>query len=215
MYDPVFVKLSQQMVLVNYSPGYKLGEFDCGIPDYNIWIQNDAESLIDSNFTRVKLHINKNNADVVGYIALCSDSFLVDKEEKEKYGIPFSTYPALKIGKLAVHKNYRGKKIGYYLIFLTIGIVDAINETGVACRFITIDADIEFDPKTPEFYEKFGFVYNEHSIYQGSKRKSRGMRYVFKGGNNGYRSISKNHLGLSFDETPVNESRIDLCVGES
>ncbi len=117
MYHPVFTELAQQMVLVNYSPGYKLGEFDCGITEYNNFIQNDAESLIELNFTQIKLLINKSNADVVGYIALCSDSFLVDKEEKEKYKIPFATYPALKIGKLAINKNYSGRKIGHYLIF--------------------------------------------------------------------------------------------------
>jgi hypothetical protein len=177
MYDPVFEELSRQMVLVNYSPGYKLGEFDCGIDEYNTFIQNDAEHLIELNFTQVKLLVNKINADEAGYIALCSDSFLVDREEKEKYKIPFSTYPSLKIGKLAINRNYRKRKIGHYLIFLTLGIADEINEMGIACRFITVDADIEYDTKTPEFYEKFGFVYNEHSIYQGSKRKNRSMRY--------------------------------------
>ncbi|TCL74231.1 acetyltransferase (GNAT) family protein [Hydrogenispora ethanolica] len=177
MFDPIYEQLAEQMVLVNYSPGYKLGEFDCGIPEYNVFIQNDAESLIDLNFTQIKLLINKNNADVVGYIALCSDSFFVDKAEKEKYNIQFSTFPALKIGKLAVHQNYRGRKIGHYLIFLTLGIVESMNEMGVACRFITVDADMEFDPNTPLFYEKFGFVYNEHGVYQGLKRKTRSMRY--------------------------------------
>lgn len=177
MDDSVFVELAQQMVLVNYSPGYKLGEFDCGIPDYNLFIQNDAEHLIKLNFTQVKLLISKSNADVVGYVALCADSFLVDREEKEKYGIQYATYPALKIGKLAVNKHYSGRKIGHYLIFLVLGMVDQMNEMGIACRFITVDADIEYEPKTPDFYQKFGFVFNEHSVYQSSKRKNRSMRY--------------------------------------
>ena len=66
----IFNTLAQQMVLVKYSPGYKLGEFDCGILEYNQFIQNDAEQLISLNFTQIKLLINKNNADVIGYIAL-------------------------------------------------------------------------------------------------------------------------------------------------
>ena len=36
----------------------------------------------------------------------------------------------------------------------------SINDAGVACRFITVDADIEYDPDTPQFYKKNGFVEN-------------------------------------------------------
>ena len=35
-----------------------------------------------------------------------------------------------------------------------------MNEIGVACRFLTVDADIEYNPDTPEFYFKNGFVEN-------------------------------------------------------
>ena len=35
-----------------------------------------------------------------------------------------------------------------------------VNEAGVACRFVTVDADIEYDKNTPAFYEKNGFVMN-------------------------------------------------------
>ena len=35
-----------------------------------------------------------------------------------------------------------------------------MNELGIACRFITVDADIDYEPNTPEFYKKNGFVEN-------------------------------------------------------
>lgn len=35
-----------------------------------------------------------------------------------------------------------------------------MNKLGIACRFITVDADIEYDENTPEFYKKNGFVEN-------------------------------------------------------
>lgn len=161
MFDPIYEQLAEQMVLVNYSPGYKLGEFDCGIPEYNVFIQNDAESLIDLNFTQIKLLINKNNADVVGYIALCSDSFFVDKAEKEKYNIQFSTFPALKIGKLAIDRNYLGMEYGSYMIEIAYAIASKFNDQlGVACRFLTVDADTRYNKNTPCFYLKNGFVFN-------------------------------------------------------
>nr|AGS52130.1 hypothetical protein [uncultured bacterium contig00034] len=36
-----------------------------------------------------------------------------------------------------------------------------MNDNGIACRFLTIDADIENNPNVVEFYIKNGFVYNE------------------------------------------------------
>ena len=35
-----------------------------------------------------------------------------------------------------------------------------MNELGIACRFITVDADIDYEPNTLEFYKKNGFVEN-------------------------------------------------------
>ena len=35
-----------------------------------------------------------------------------------------------------------------------------MNELGIACRFLTVDADIEYNSDTPEFYYKNGFVEN-------------------------------------------------------
>ena len=35
-----------------------------------------------------------------------------------------------------------------------------MNEIGIACRFLTVDADIEYDKDTPLFYYKNGFVEN-------------------------------------------------------
>ncbi len=30
-----FEDITQMVILVNYSPGYKLGDFNCGVKDYN------------------------------------------------------------------------------------------------------------------------------------------------------------------------------------
>ena len=35
-----------------------------------------------------------------------------------------------------------------------------MNQLGIACRFITVDADIEYNPQTPDFYVRNGFVEN-------------------------------------------------------
>ncbi|GAB6172360.1 hypothetical protein JCM15765_18380 [Paradesulfitobacterium aromaticivorans] len=72
------------VVFVPYSPGYKLGDFDCGIEDYNQFLTNDARYYVEQNISQVRLLIHKQTADVIAYMALSTDSFLLDKDEKIK-----------------------------------------------------------------------------------------------------------------------------------
>jgi hypothetical protein len=109
--------------------------------------------------------INKSNADIVAYMSLISDSIKLKQEERETHFqgvLTFQSYPAIKIAKLAVDCKYstQYKYIGTLMIELARGIAEDINES-VACRFITVDADVEHDEKLTSFYEKNGFVFNE------------------------------------------------------
>ena len=57
--------------------------------------------------------------------------------------------------KKAARKGY-----GSFLLEMARAYAFSMNELGVACRFITVDADIEYDIDTPQFYIKNGFVEN-------------------------------------------------------
>ncbi len=172
-----FEEILPKVELVNFSLGYRLRDFDCGSEDYNAFLSHDAQSYINQNISQVKLLINKQNGDIIGYIAYNTDSFLLDPEEKakEKLDIPFNSVPALKIGKLAVDKNYKDLPYGSFLLWLSLGILEKINESGVGCRFITVDADITERPDTPDFYSKNGFVLNER-VNKKSRTQSISMR---------------------------------------
>lgn len=177
-----FEEILQAVVLVPYSPGYKLEDFDCGIDDYNDFLINDARYYIEQNISQVKLLIHKQSADIIAYMALSADSFILDNAEKERehLDIPINSIPALKIGKLAVNHRYDDRPYGSFMLWLALGILEQMNETGVGCRFLVVDADITHNPKTPEFYEKNGFVNNEKE----NRRRTRAisMRYdVFQG----------------------------------
>jgi GNAT superfamily N-acetyltransferase len=167
--------LSKEFLLVDFSLGYRLRDFACEIEEYNQWIVNDAEEYIQRNISRVHLLVNRKNGDIAAYLALCTDSFTIEERAKQKYNFPFSTLPALKIGKLAVDKNYCNKGIGTYIIQLAIGMADYTLKSA-GCRFITVDADIRYNLQTPEFYLRNGFVYNKHSIYL-KRKENRSMRY--------------------------------------
>ena len=94
-----FENILPMVELVNYSLGYRLGDFDCDSEDYNSFLSNDAKYYIQENICQVKLLINKQNGDIIAYMALNTDSFLLDPEEKEKekLDIPFNSVPSMTV----------------------------------------------------------------------------------------------------------------------
>ena len=103
----------------------------------------------------------------MGYLSLATDTIKLTTEEKndtELGDVQFMSLPALKVGKLAVNHRLsdKAKRKGYGSFALEMAATYAyeLNEIGVACRFLTVDADIEYNEETPEFYLKNGFVYN-------------------------------------------------------
>jgi hypothetical protein len=82
----------------------------------------------------------------------------------------------LKIGKLATDKNRTENHYGCYLLELALGFAENLLDQGIACRFLTVDADIEYNPDTYKYYEKNFFVKNEHKSLQNRKTNI-SMRY--------------------------------------
>ncbi|HEU4964742.1 MAG TPA: N-acetyltransferase [Bacilli bacterium] len=177
----VYEELSTKTFLVQVNHQtineYRLEDFDCGVADYNEFLRQDALLYSEEHLSAVYLLIHRQSHDVLGYFAVSADSFLLEQEEKAKVGldIPFSTVPAVKIGKWATSRYHIGK-YGSYLLYLALGIAREVNRRGVACRFLSVDADIEFNERTPEFYRANGFVFNEHRQYR-KRSSNRSMRY--------------------------------------
>ena len=85
------------------------------------------------------------------------------KEEKNVSNledISFTSFPALKIAQLAVDDNFKEKynNIGSFLIYYAQAVAFDINQNA-ACRFLTVDADIENNPTVISFYKKNGFLH--------------------------------------------------------
>lgn len=121
--------------------------------------------------------INKTNADIVAYMSLSADSIRLSDSEKEQYNmetVGFKAIPAIKIGHLAVAKVYSEKYrgIGTLMIELVRGVAFSMRKSGVACRFITVDADIINNPTVIDFYLKSGFTLNE----EYNRRKNPSLR---------------------------------------
>lgn len=151
--------------------------FDSHIEEYNEFLKI-AEKFYDLNISKTFLLIHKKTDELLAYMTLSADSIKLTKDEKEIHQIgkvPYASIPALKVGKLAVNKEVSEeatrKGYGSFLLEMARAYAFQMNDLGVACRFITVDADIEYDRETPEFYRKNGFVEN-------LSNKSRNAKYT-------------------------------------
>lgn len=140
--------------------------FDSHIAEYNDFL-SIANKFYDLNISKTFLLVHRKTDELLAYMTLSADSIKLTNEEKELHDIgkvPYASIPALKVGKLAVNKEIsqeaERKGYGSFMLEMARAFAFGMNELGVACRFITVDADIEYDPNTPQFYGKNGFTEN-------------------------------------------------------
>lgn len=151
---------------INRSQLTKLSKgFNCGVDEYNIFLRY-AKKFDDLSISKTRLLKEKETGELIGYISLNSDIITLDDDEKKENSlenIRFKSIPALKIGKLAISnkEKYKGKGYGKFLIEIAQLVADHLNETGVACRFLTVDADVQYNKDTYKYYKKLGFTINQ------------------------------------------------------
>lgn len=138
--------------------------FDSHIEEYNEFLKI-AKKFYDLNISKTFLLIHKKTSELLAYMTLSADSIKLTNEEKQLHDIskvPYASIPALKVGKLAVNKEMsdtaKRKGYGSFMLDMARAFAFSMNEIGIACRFITVDADIEYELNTPCFYKKNGFV---------------------------------------------------------
>ena len=140
--------------------------FDSHIAEYNDFLKI-ANKFYDLNISKTFLLLHRKTNELLAYMTFSADSIKLTNEEKELHDIskvPYASRPALKVGKLAVNKEVsdevKRKGYGSFMLDMARAFAFDMNEMGIACRFITVDADIEYEPNTPKFYQKNGFIEN-------------------------------------------------------
>jgi len=130
--------------------------FDCGNDDLNEFFFQDSAHF-DNEFMAVT-YVWIENGKVAAFFSVSNDS-ISRKIDSTAYNrasrnVPntkrYKTLPAVKIGRLAIHKNSQGKGLGSFLLNYIKYWFTNDNKTG--CRFIVVDAMNVME--TIGFYEK-------------------------------------------------------------
>ena len=154
--------------------------FDCGDSDLNEFLKEDAVNNKNDWLSVTKILCE--DEKIIGFFTITPDTLhkgrinLQDKLQGYQYG----KYPAIKLARLAVDKQYQGKGIGKLLMKSFFKIArDIVDFEGG--RFITVDAK----QNAVTYYRQYGFVHalgkaNEtivpmyldfHAFYQKSMEK--------------------------------------------
>ncbi|MBN1366074.1 MAG: GNAT family N-acetyltransferase [Syntrophaceae bacterium] len=163
--------------------------FDCGVDDLNEFFKEDAiyhkEHLLAETYYFQPIEATKNRLFYpVAFISFLNDHIPITHEEKKvekkdfwkdiKKHMPYklshyNAFPAVKIGRLGVHKDYQRNHIGSYLLNMTKEFFLTHNRTG--CRFITVDS--YNSEVTISFYQKNGFQF----LWNNDKNKDTRIMY--------------------------------------
>jgi len=157
---------SEEISILLLTEDYPIKPFDCEDEDLNDFLFNEAVSyqkeLLATTF------VMENDKQTLGYYSLLNDSLQLKEEmfaSKSQFRkflrelMPYpkrhlKTIPALKIGRLAIDKTFKGKGLGSVIMANIISKCIKMNEEQ-ACRLITVDAYKQAIP----FYQKMGFKF--------------------------------------------------------
>ncbi|MDR2408603.1 MAG: GNAT family N-acetyltransferase, partial [Bacteroidales bacterium] len=138
--------------------------FSCSVEEYDEYLQKDAMRSQSDHVALTWLLRERSTGKIAAYMSLIADAIKLSVSEKELHDLnyPFKTIPAMKIAKLAVSKEFNNKYkgIGSFMIDSARTIARKCNDHYCACRFLTVDADIEHNEGVRVFYEKNGFIPN-------------------------------------------------------
>lgn len=140
----------------------KIKSFDCGDADLNDFLFSDAINYYMSMMALTYLLEDTEADKTAAYYSLLNDKIVFDPDDKKLWNrlnrrVANSKrrkeYPAVKIGRLAIDKNYAARQIGKSILLQIKHVFATMRRS--ACRFITVDAYAAAVP----FYEKCGFMF--------------------------------------------------------
>ena len=168
--------LSGNIDIVPLEDFHCLNTFCSGVESMDIFIRGDFRLSIENHYCTA--YLAKYGEEVVAVFALSFDSLDLDTDDKDELNTGLSStgtpdidwnyrdtfyakprYPALDIAYLAVQKEWRGKRIGHYLIEMIAE--QARSQSFAGCQFLTVEALATSEYSAVGFYSRCGFTANE------------------------------------------------------
>lgn len=144
--------------------GDQIDAFDCQDEDLNDFILNEAVFYRNALLSVTYIVEDKTTREVLAYFSLSNDKISIsDFESKTEFNRfrkhkfvnvkRLRSYPAIKIGRLAIAKSAQRQSIGTYLLEFIEDYFIVDNKSG--CRFVTVDAYADAIP----FYIKNNYQF--------------------------------------------------------
>jgi GNAT superfamily N-acetyltransferase len=165
------VEFFSRLQVVKLVEDYTFKPFDCGNNDLNSFLFHDSK--IYSKYLRYTTTILESEDKIIAYYSLANDLLTIRDMEDFRDEIDANinieisywerfynhiNYPAVKIGRLAVDKEFQSKGMGRLIIDSLANSFTNNNKTG--CQFITVDAINDHNKqRTIKFYERNGFKF--------------------------------------------------------
>ena len=138
-----------------------LSGFRLGDPEFEPlkrFIRRDAKRYHSSNLAKTYVVFSSNDGRpyLLGYITLICAEVKLGEENGVDDEFKYPSFPAVKIARLAVRKEFQGQGVGLgrSMVEFALGLVKESICPKVGCRFVVVDAK----KKSVEFYRKCGLV---------------------------------------------------------
>lgn len=141
--------------------------FDCGKTDLNEFLLETGKATPNAtlyekeHLSRTYLIEDSDTDQVLGYFSLACDKIERTVSDPKIWNrlsrkVPNakrrSSYPAIKIGRLAISRQAQNSGLGYSILNFIKGVF--FNESRAGCRFLTVDAYLDAE----NFYAKCNFA---------------------------------------------------------
>lgn len=132
---------------------HQRGGFDCGNPELNQFLSQQAGQLARKNFCKTYVAVANDGVVVLGFVSI-SVGQAKTKQLPPKLKLPRYPAPILRIGRLAVDQKQQGQGIGQRLMSFALQMaLDFSQQVGLYA--IVVDAKYE---QACKFYETLGFT---------------------------------------------------------
>lgn len=138
--------------IVSLTKRHELNSFNCKSDDLNDFLKTD--SLKDQEVMVTKTYLCYWKEKIVGFFSILADTIevvAIDNSDSVK-DYPYSKYPAIKIARLAVDREFERRDIGTFLILAAIGAAMSVSDI-IGCRYLTVDSKTN----SIDFYKKLHF----------------------------------------------------------